>query len=154
MNNNTENRECIVIMPIEDVCEGYELGHFKNVYNHVIKPSVKNAGFFPMRADEINFGKIDYVDIVTKIVQSPMAIFDLSTWNDRIITGLTIREAFNMPTIVISDVYTPKLFASKNIKYFQYKRELTSPITYYAPLIITQYIKLLTGATNYEFALN
>ena len=39
-------------MPISDV-EGYDPGHFKRVYEYIIKPACVAAGFIPIRADDV-----------------------------------------------------------------------------------------------------
>ncbi|NDV66580.1 hypothetical protein [Bacteroides sp. 224] len=150
MHSTTEKMECIVIMPIEKNYDGYETDHFKNVYNTLIKPSVAQAGYHPLRADEINSGIIDHYEIINKIVNAPMAVFDLSTWNDRIITGLKIRKSFNKPTIVLSDIYTPKFFNSDNIKYLEYKKDMNSPVMFYTQLTIAESIKELSEQDGRE----
>ena len=39
-------------MPIADMV-GYNPDHFTRVYNHLIKPACKDAGFKPVRADDV-----------------------------------------------------------------------------------------------------
>ena len=41
-----------MIMPITDKSP-YEDGHFKVVYDHLIKPACSLAGFVPIRSDDI-----------------------------------------------------------------------------------------------------
>lgn len=145
MNNNAEKKECIVIMPVESECEGYELGHFREVYNNLIKPSVQQAGYTPLRADEVNHFYIDHFEIVNKLVHAPMAIFDLSTADERIVTGLKIRDSFNMPFIVISDIYMPRFIKSSNIEYLVYTKNLDVPNLLYSQSILSNSIKILSG---------
>jgi len=39
-------------MPISDP-EGYDKGHFKRVYEDLIKPACRSAGYDPIRADDV-----------------------------------------------------------------------------------------------------
>lgn len=144
MNNNAEKKECIVIMPVESECEGYEVEHFKEVYNYLIKPSVQQAGYTPLRADEVNPLFIDHFEIVNKLVHAPMAIFDLSTADERIVTGLKIRDSFNMPIVVMSDIYMPRFIKSSNIEYMVYTKSLDVPNLLYNRSILSNTIKILT----------
>ena len=70
--------ECFVIMPISDP-EGYENGHFKTVYESIFKPACAKADFHAVRADEVLEANIIHWDIVRRIIESPMALCDLST---------------------------------------------------------------------------
>ena len=70
-------KSCFIIMPIADV-PGYDSGHFNRVYNHIIKPACELAGFSPIRADDINSSNLIVVDILKKIIESDLAICDLS----------------------------------------------------------------------------
>ncbi|KAL0630285.1 hypothetical protein Q9L58_010868 [Maublancomyces gigas] len=65
---------CFVLMPIADV-PGYEPGHFARTYEHLLKPAIIKAGYFPVRADDAV--KTDYivVGIIQKIVESEMVLY-------------------------------------------------------------------------------
>ncbi|MDL2247615.1 hypothetical protein LJC05_02665 [Bacteroides sp. OttesenSCG-928-J23] len=144
MNSKKENKECLVVMPVEDDCPGYNRGHFRHVYNQIIRPSIENAGFYPIRADEINPKSILYEVIIEKIATSPIAIFDLSTGNDRIITGLQIRQAFNRPTIVLADNNKVIVSQSNQIKHIQYEREIGTVSSFFIQLLISDSIRHFT----------
>ena len=45
-------------MPISDT-DGYKKGHWQEVYNHLIKPAVEQAGYIPERADEIRSANLE-----------------------------------------------------------------------------------------------
>jgi hypothetical protein len=114
---------CFVLMPISDI-SGYETGHFARVYEHLIKPSVIEAGYKPIRADDTN--KTDYivVGIIQKIVESAMVICDLSARNPNVMYELGIRHAFNKPVTLIKDKKTDKVFDIQGLRYVEYDESL------------------------------
>lgn len=58
-------KECFVIMPIADQ-DGYEPDHFKLVYEDIIKIACNNAGFKPIRADDVKQTNLIHKDILQK----------------------------------------------------------------------------------------
>lgn len=107
--NDTKNNRCFVIMPFSSP-QGYEDGHFERIYEQIIKPAVEEAGFQPERVDE----NVLSTDIVTKIFQGltecDMAICDLSSRNPNVLYELGIRQAYNMPVLLIKDEKTDDIF--------------------------------------------
>lgn len=95
-----DKKECFVIMPISDA-EGYDKGHFTRVYEHLVKPAVIEAGFEPMRADDTSKANFIVVDILKQILESDMAICDLSSRNPNVFYELGIRQAFNLNSCLI-----------------------------------------------------
>jgi hypothetical protein len=83
-------KTCFVIMPISDN-DDYESGHFRRVYEYIIQPACRKAGFEPLRADE-------------------MAICDLSSRNPNVLYELGIRQSFDLPVTLIKDDVTPRIF--------------------------------------------
>ena len=60
------NKKCFVIMPITEG-EGYTDSHFTRVYDYIIKPACIQAGFKPIRADEVlttNYIALDIINIL------------------------------------------------------------------------------------------
>lgn len=114
---------CFVIMPIADVA-GYEPGHFGRVYEYLLKPAIKAAGYDPVRADDAV--KTDYivVGIIQKIVESPMVICDFSARNANVMYELGIRHAFNKPVVLIKDNRTDKIFDIQGLRYAEYDPSL------------------------------
>ncbi|MCD7900323.1 MAG: hypothetical protein LUH22_10760 [Bacteroides sp.] len=151
MDNNKEVKECIVIMPIEDRCFGYKWGHFRHVYDCLIKPSVNQAGFIPVRADELCSREVQYDMVINKIVMAPIAVFDLSTLNERIITGLKIRKAFNKPVIIISDKEEDSLkdFLSKNVRYINYRKNIDTIANFYVRQLISNFIRSFSQSARF-----
>lgn len=96
-------------MPISDAV-GYPLGHFKLVYDFIIKPACKLAGFSPIRADDIKGTNVIVIDILRRILDSEMALCDLSAKNPNVLYELGIRQSFDLPVTFIKDDITDRIF--------------------------------------------
>ncbi len=118
-----EQKICFVVMPISDV-QGYEIGHFKRVYEHLLKPAIVEAGYFPVRADDAV--KTDYivVDIVKRIVESEMVLCDFSARNPNVMYELGLRHAFNKKVVLISDKKTDRIFDIQGLRSYNYDESL------------------------------
>ncbi|MBJ2250533.1 hypothetical protein JFT59_04860 [Pseudomonas sp. MF6784] len=114
---------CFIIMPIADM-EGYEPGHFSRVYEHLIKPACFNAGFEPHRADFVDASNYIIIDILRKILDSDLVVCDLSGRNPNVLYELGVRQAFNLPTVLIKDAKTPKIFDIQGLRYTEYNDSL------------------------------
>jgi hypothetical protein len=101
--------ECFVIMPISDQ-DGYPEGHFTKVYNQIVKPSIEAAGYKSIRVDETENTHLIHATIIKKLIEAPMAICDLSSKNPNVMFELGIRQAFNMPVVLIQDEKTHRIF--------------------------------------------
>lgn len=119
----SENNQCFVIMPISDP-EGYEKGHFRYVYEDIFKPAIKDAGFKPKRADDDGSSSMIQVNIIKDIIESPMAICDLSTRNPNVLFELGIRQAFDLPVVLIQEEGTPRIFDINTINTIDYRSSL------------------------------
>lgn len=122
-NNGKKEKTCFVIMPIADM-DGYETGHFTRVYNHLIKPACEKSGFKPSRADEVASSNYIIIDILQKILDSDMVLCDLSGRNPNVLYELGIRQAFNLPTVLIKDIKTVKIFDIQGLRYTEYNQTL------------------------------
>lgn len=116
------SKECFVIMPIGDK-EGYSKGHFKRVYEDIFKPAIEKAGFRPYRADDSNASHLIQSDIIKKIIETPMAICDLSTRNPNVLFELGIRQAFDKPVVLVQEIGTERIFDISSINTYDYKKE-------------------------------
>lgn len=114
-----EEKECFIIMPIADQ-DGYEPGHFKLVYEDIIKIACKQAGFKPVRADDVKQTNLIHKDILQKILETPMAICDLSSNNPNVLFELGIRQAFDKPVVLIKDKVTKSIFDIAPLRYTEY----------------------------------
>ncbi|TWC57224.1 hypothetical protein FBY04_106268 [Pseudomonas sp. SJZ080] len=121
--NKKNAKTCFVIMPIADM-DGYDDGHFSRVYEHLIKPACINAGFEPHRADFVAASNYIIIDILRKILDSDIVICDLSGRNPNVLYELGVRQAFNLPTVLIKDYKTPKIFDIQGLRYTEYNHTL------------------------------
>ena len=117
------NNDCFIIMPIADHSD-YKNGHFKRVYEDIFAPACKAAGYKPVRADDVNQANLIHLDILQKLLESPMAICDLSTRNPNVLFELGLRQAFDKPTILVQEVGTPKIFDINMFRYTEYRNGL------------------------------
>lgn len=120
---NEDKKDCFVIMPIGD-CDGYNSGHFTKVYEDIIKPAVFQAEFNPIRGDEVAKTNLIQLDILNKLLETPIAICDLSSRNPNVLFELGIRQAFDMPVVLIQEKGTPKIFDINPLRYIEYSREM------------------------------
>ena len=95
-------KQCFVMMPVSDQ-EGYALGHFKRVYEYIIVPACRAAGFWPARADE---SIVDPWDLTRNIIDSDLTICDLSARTQNVLYGLAIRQALSVPVTILKDIKT------------------------------------------------
>ena len=110
-------------MPISDV-DGYDAGHFDRVYEHLIKPACEMAGFNAIRADKNNKSNYIVVDILKQIINSDMAICDLSARNSNVFFELGLRQAFNLKTVLVKDQKTPRSFDISGLRCVDYSETL------------------------------
>jgi len=122
-NKEIELIDCFIIMPIAD-CDGYDKGHFNKVYEDILKPACIKSGFSAFRADEVKQTNLIHLDILQKLIESPMAICDLSTRNPNVLFELGLRQAFDKPTVLVQETGTPKIFDISPLRYTEYRKEL------------------------------
>lgn len=118
-----ENNDCFIIMPIADHPD-YKQGHFKRVYEDIFAPACRAAGYRPVRADDVAQTNLIHLDILQKLLESPMAICDLSTRNPNVLFELGLRQAFDKPTILVQEEGTPQIFDINLFRYTQYRNAL------------------------------
>lgn len=116
-------KSCFVIMPISDA-EGYDSGHFDRVFDYIIKPACEKAGFVANRADKSSKTNFIVVDILHQIIDSDMAICDLSSRNSNVFFELGLRQAFNLKTVLIKDLKTPRSFDISGLRCIDYDETL------------------------------
>lgn len=113
--------KCFVIMPIS-AQSGYEPEHFTLVYEDIIKPAIKAAGMIPVRADETANTNLIQLDILRKVIESDIAICDMSSKNPNVFYELGVRQAFDKPTVLMIDDETAAPFDVSSLRYVDYKR--------------------------------
>ena len=123
LDNSGYENMCFVIMPIGEL-EVYPKEHFKQVYEDIFIPAIKKAGYEPKRADDDRGSNMIQVNIIRDIVKAPMAICDLSTRNPNVLFELGIRQAFDLPVVLVQERGTPRIFDIGTINTIDYGKEL------------------------------
>lgn len=118
-----DTTQCFVIMPISSQ-EGYDKDHFKLVYEDIIKPSILAAGLSPFRADETKNTNLIQLDILRSVVDSEIAICDMSARNPNVFYELGMRQAFDRPTVLLRDEITEAPFDVNGLRYVTYKKNM------------------------------
>jgi hypothetical protein len=117
------DKTCFIMMPISDI-DPYPIGHFKRVYEYIIKPAVLKAGFQPIRADDILNTNFIAIDVIKRIVSCDMALCDLSARNPNVFYELGIRQAFNLPVTLMRDSITKRAFDIQGFRDIEYDENL------------------------------
>ncbi len=116
--------QCFVIMPYggDDVDKRR---HYAGVYQSIIAPAARAAGFEPKRSDIAGEpGNITH-DIIRDLCESDMVIADLSAANANVFFELGIRHAFRKSgTVHIVDASEPVPFDVRQYRAIQYSTEL------------------------------
>lgn len=115
--------ECFVIMPISNQND-YEDGHFTLVYEDIIKPAIQANDMKPIRADETKNTNLIQLDILRRIIETPIAICDMSSKNPNVFYELGMRQAFDMPTVLIKDDETTAPFDISGLRYITYNKNM------------------------------
>jgi len=100
-------KKCFIIVPVSDP-DGYAQGHFNRVYDYIVAPACRSAGFWPTRADSSTDNALE---IIKNIIDSDMAICDLSAKNSTALYGLAIRQALDLPVTLIKDLKSQTSFS-------------------------------------------
>ncbi|MFO1367586.1 MAG: hypothetical protein U1F46_01235 [Marinagarivorans sp.] len=119
----TPDDQCFVIMPISPQ-NGYEEDHFTLVYEDIIKPSVEAAGLKPFRADETKNTNLIQLDILRNVVESTIAVCDMSSKNPNVFYELGMRQAFDLPTVLLRDEITEAPFDVNGLRYVTYRKDM------------------------------
>jgi hypothetical protein len=120
-----QNKEkiCLVLMPTYD-SSPYEIGHFNLVYEYMIKPACIKAGFVAQRL-ETSY-RLNYIGInnLRTVVTAEIAICDLSSNNSEVLYQLGIRQGFDMPTLLLKDTLTNRIFDIRSFQDIEYDENL------------------------------
>lgn len=113
--------ECFVVMPISDP-DGYQAGHFQHVFDDVFAPACNRAGFRPVRADQVRETNLIHLDVLQRLLVSPMVLCDLSSRNPNVLFELGLRQAFDKPVVLVQELGTPKIFDIAPLRYTEYRK--------------------------------
>lgn len=114
---------CFVIMPISDP-DGYESGHFQHVFEDLFLPGCDKAGYKAIRADQVRQTNLIQLDVLQKIIDSPIVLCDLSSRNPNVLFELGLRQAFDKPVVLVQEAGTPPIFDITPLRFTNYSREL------------------------------
>lgn len=119
----SETKErCFVMMPFSDV-DDYPKDHFTKVYEQIIAPAIKDAGYEPYRVDENKISDSIIEKIFDGIQNCEMALCDLSSRNPNVLYELGLRQAYDKPVVLIQDNVTDRIFDVSGISTVPYNRE-------------------------------
>jgi hypothetical protein len=121
--NMPQEKRCLVIMPIADTTP-YESGHFKRVYEYIIKPACIKAGFIAYRLEDVQRTSYVVMSKLREVLSAEMAICDLSAKNAEVLYLLGIRQGFDLPTLLIKDTQTEKIFDIRGLLDIEYDETL------------------------------
>lgn len=86
--------KCFVLMPFKDP--------FDNIYNKILKPTIKKVGLKPVRADEIYGTRAVIEDINHEIREATAIIADVTGKNTNVNYELGIAHTLERPVVIIS----------------------------------------------------
>lgn len=110
-------------MPISDP-PGYDSGHFRRVYEHLIRPACTKARVTPLRADDVKAANYIVLDILQRIIEADLVVCDLSGRNPNVMYEVGVRQAFNLPIVFIKDQRTERVFDIQGFRTVDYDDSL------------------------------
>ncbi len=132
-----ENR-CFIIMPPGEP-GGYPQGHFNLVYDYVIVPACRAAGYWPSRSGSTTYN--DPLDVVKEIIDSEIVLCDLSATNSNGLYGLAVRHALDLPVTLVKDMKTLTLFDTSDFGLIEYDESLRIDTVQKAVEILSEALK-------------
>jgi len=139
--------ECFIVMPISDP-DGYEAGHFQHIFDDIFVPACDAAGYKAVRADQIKETNLIHLDVLQRLLDSPMVLCDLSSRNPNVLFELGLRQAFDMPVVLVQESGTPKIFDIAPLRFTEYRRARV----YHEVIEDQQKISTALAATREAFA--
>jgi hypothetical protein len=97
-------KKCFIIMPLTEP-EGYAKNHFNRVYQYIIAPACRLAGLSPLRASDLTF-QDNPLDILNTVIESEVTLCDISSNDAHSLYGFAIRQATQLPVVLIKDLQT------------------------------------------------
>lgn len=120
--NQQESKDCCVIMPFSDP-QGYEEGHFRKIYDQILKPAIEKAGYKALRIDDETGSTMIHGKLLTSLVNAPMVLCDLSAKNPNVLYELGIRHAFARPVVLVQESGQSRIFDVSGISTVEYRKE-------------------------------
>lgn len=118
---------------------GYPQGHINRVYDFVIVPACRLAGYWPTRADNATYN--EPLTAIKEMVDSEIVICDLSANNDNALYALAIRHALGLPILLVKDIKSVIAFAASELGVVEYDESLRIDTVQKASTDISEAIK-------------
>jgi hypothetical protein len=106
----------------QDEPSGYAQGHFNRVYDYVIVPACRAAGYWPTRADLETHD--NPLAVLKEIIDSEIVLCDLSANNSTALYGLAIRQALALPVTLTKDAKSIVMFDASDLGVVEYDETL------------------------------
>ena len=97
-------KKCFIIMPLTEP-DGYAKGHFNRVYQYIMVPACRQAGFTPLRVGDPNLDDTA-LGIINTLIESDLVLCDISSNDTHALYGFAIRQATGLPVILMKDLKT------------------------------------------------
>jgi len=113
-----QNRpSCFVIMPFDP--------KLNRVYELVLAPACRQAGFEPERADTSNASERITNHLLARLLESEMVLGDLSSRNPNVLYELGVRHACGGSTVLVQSSGTERIFDIQDIRTTEYDARIT-----------------------------
>ena len=113
--------KCFVMMPFSTPSTYEDADHFNKIYEQVFKPAIEKAGYEPYRVDQDKISDSIVGKIFDAVRTCPMALCDLSSRNPNVLYELGLRQAYNLPVVLVQDDITERIFDVSGISTVMYK---------------------------------
>ena len=77
-----------------------------------------------MRADDVQAANHIVIDVLKRIISADIVVCDLSSRNPNVLYELGIRQAFNLPVVLIKDSRTERIFDIQGLRDIEYDESL------------------------------
>lgn len=116
----SEKEKCFVMMPFTTPEKYNDADHFAKVYEQIFIPAIRKAGYEPYRVDENKICDSIIDKIFEAVRTAPMALCDLSNKNPNVLYELGLRQAYDMPVVLVQDDVTDRIFDVSGISTVTY----------------------------------
>lgn len=113
-NSDSNAPKCFVIMPLAERDGVRSTGYFKEVYESIIKPALKDAGFTAETAMRTGSDLI-HSTIINELADADIVLADLTDHNPNVLFELGLRMAENKPVAIIKSDDTGRIFDVDNL---------------------------------------
>ena len=101
---------------------GYPQGHVNRVYDFVIVPACRMAGYWPTRADVATY--TDPLEAVKELVDSDIVLCDVSAKNSNALYAVSVRHALSLPVTIVKDTQSSVPFGLNDLGVTEYDESL------------------------------